>query len=132
MTHSHKNLRDVRDTAPDAGFSEVQEARFARGDLQAEDTGLAYHVLRAGKRQAFAHRHEAAEEIYVVLSGTGRMKIDDEILDVGPYGRHPRGAEGGARLRGGRRTAGDTGLRPSSREGRGADQGRLLERLGSS
>jgi len=70
--------------APDAGFSEIQEARFARKDLQAQDTGLAYHVLRAGKRQAFAHRHQAAEEIYVVLSGTGRMKIDDEILDVGP------------------------------------------------
>jgi len=84
MTHSHKNLRDVRDMAPDAGFSEVQEARFARGDLQAEDTGLAYHVLRAGKRQAFAHRHDAAEEIYVVLSGTGRMKIDDDVLAVGP------------------------------------------------
>ena len=84
MTHSHKNLRDVADMAPDAGFSEIQEARFARKDLQAQDTGLAYHVLRAGKRQAFAHRHDAAEEIYVVLSGTGRMKIDDEILDVGP------------------------------------------------
>jgi len=84
MTHSHKNLRDVADMAPDAGFSEIQEARFARKDLQAQDTGLAYHVLRAGKRQAFAHRHQAAEEIYVVLSGTGRMKIDDEILDVGP------------------------------------------------
>jgi len=84
MTHSHKNLRDVSDMAPDAGFSEIQEARFARKDLQAQDTGLAYHVLRAGKRQAFAHRHQAAEEIYVVLSGTGRMKIDDEILDVGP------------------------------------------------
>ena len=84
MAHSHKNLRDVSDMAPDAGFSEIQEARFARKDLQAQDTGLAYHVLRAGKRQAFAHRHQAAEEIYVVLSGTGRMKIDDEILDVGP------------------------------------------------
>jgi mannose-6-phosphate isomerase-like protein (cupin superfamily) len=84
MTHSHKNLRDVADMAPDAGFSEIQEARFARKDLQAQDTGLAYHVLRSGKRQAFAHRHDAAEEIYVVLSGTGRMKIDDEILDVGP------------------------------------------------
>jgi mannose-6-phosphate isomerase-like protein (cupin superfamily) len=84
MTHSHTNLRDVSDMAPDAGFSEIQEARFARKDLQAQDTGLAYHVLRAGKRQAFAHRHQAAEEIYVVLSGTGRMKIDDEILDVGP------------------------------------------------
>ncbi|MEJ7817891.1 MAG: cupin domain-containing protein [Thermoleophilaceae bacterium] len=84
MTHSNKNLRDVSDMAPDAGFSEIQEARFARKDLQAQDTGLAYHVLRAGKRQAFAHRHQAAEEIYVVLSGKGRMKIDDEILDVGP------------------------------------------------
>lgn len=84
MTHSLKNLRDVRDMAPDAGLSEIQEARFARGDLQAEDTGLAYHVLRPGRRQGFAHRHEAAEEIYVVLSGTGRMKIDDEIIEVGP------------------------------------------------
>ena len=84
MPHSHKNLRDVADMAPDAGFGEIQEARFARKDLQAQDTGLAYHVLKAGKRQAFAHRHDAAEEIYVVLSGTGRMKIDDEILDVGP------------------------------------------------
>lgn len=84
MSHSHKNLREVQDVAPDAGFSEIQEARFARGDLQAEDTGLAYHVLRPGKRQGFAHRHEAAEEIYVVLSGTGRLKIDDEILEVGP------------------------------------------------
>lgn len=84
MTHSLTNLRDVRDMAPDAGLSEIQEARFARGDLQAEDTGLAYHVLRPGRRQGFAHRHEAAEEIYVVLSGTGRMKIDDEIIEVGP------------------------------------------------
>ncbi len=84
MTHTHKNLRDITDVAPGAGFGEIQEARFARTDLQAEDTGLAYHVLRAGKRQAFAHRHNAAEEIYVVLSGTGRMKIDDDILEIGP------------------------------------------------
>jgi mannose-6-phosphate isomerase-like protein (cupin superfamily) len=84
MNHSIKNLREVRDLAPDGGFSEIQEARFARKDLDAEDTGLAYHVLRAGKRQAFAHRHHAAEEIFVILSGSGRMKIDDEILQVGP------------------------------------------------
>jgi mannose-6-phosphate isomerase-like protein (cupin superfamily) len=84
MSHTHKNLRDVTDVAPNGGFAEIQEARFARTDLKAEDTGLAYHVLRAGKRQAFAHRHNAAEEIFVVLSGSGRMKIDDEILDVGP------------------------------------------------
>jgi mannose-6-phosphate isomerase-like protein (cupin superfamily) len=79
-----KNLRDVEDLAPASGFGEVQQARFAFKSLGAQDTGLAYHVLRGGKRQAFAHRHEAAEEIYVVLSGTGRMKLDDEIVDVGP------------------------------------------------
>jgi mannose-6-phosphate isomerase-like protein (cupin superfamily) len=84
MSHSMKNLRDVKDVAPDGGFGEIQEARFARKDLQAEQTGLAYHVLRPGKRQGFAHRHNEAEEIFVVLSGTGRMKIDDEVLDVGP------------------------------------------------
>jgi mannose-6-phosphate isomerase-like protein (cupin superfamily) len=84
MSHSIKNLRDVRDMAPDAGFGEIQEARFARGDLDAENTGLAYHVLRAGKRQAFAHRHTAAEEIFVILSGSGRLKLDDELIDVGP------------------------------------------------
>jgi mannose-6-phosphate isomerase-like protein (cupin superfamily) len=84
MSHSLKNLRDVKDVAAGAGFGEIQEARFARKDLQAEQTGLAYHVLRPGKRQGFAHRHNEAEEIFVVLSGTGRMKVDDEILDVGP------------------------------------------------
>ena len=84
MSHSIKNLREVHDVAPDAGFGEIQEARFARGDLDAETTGLAYHVLKPGKRQAFAHRHDEAEEIYVILSGAGRLKLDDEIVDVGP------------------------------------------------
>ncbi len=79
-----KNLREVEDVAPKFGFSEVQAARFPRTDLGAETIGLAYHIVRPGKRQAFAHRHEQAEEIYVVLSGEGRMKLDDEILSVGP------------------------------------------------
>jgi mannose-6-phosphate isomerase-like protein (cupin superfamily) len=82
MSHTIKNLRDVKDIAPDHGFAEVQEARFPREDLDAESTGLAYHVVKPGKRQAFAHRHENAEEIYVVLEGAGRLKLDDEIIDV--------------------------------------------------
>ncbi|MBA2764224.1 MAG: cupin domain-containing protein [Thermoleophilaceae bacterium] len=82
MTFNKKNLRDVEDSAPKFGFEEVQEARFPGTDLRAETTGLAYHVLRPGKRQAFAHRHEQAEEIYVVLFGEGRLKLDDEVVDV--------------------------------------------------
>lgn len=68
MNYTLKNLHKVEDSALKHGFSEIQEARFARGDLNAEATGLSYHLLRPDKRQAFAHRHEAAEEVYVVLS----------------------------------------------------------------
>ena len=50
--------------------------------MDAENTGLSYHVVRPEQRQGFGHRHENAEEIYVVLSGSGRAKLDDEILDI--------------------------------------------------
>jgi mannose-6-phosphate isomerase-like protein (cupin superfamily) len=83
VSYSIKNLRAVDDSAVKHGFSETQEARFPRGDLGAQDTGLAYHVLRPGRRQAFAHRHQDAEEVHVVLSGSGRMKLDDEIIEIG-------------------------------------------------
>jgi uncharacterized cupin superfamily protein len=84
MSYTIKNLRDVEDSAPKFGFDSVQEARFAHGALGAEKTGLAFHRVKPGVRQAFAHRHDEAEEIYVILSGTGRMKLDDDIIDVAP------------------------------------------------
>ncbi len=77
-----KKLSDVEDSAPKSGFGGIQEARFAREDLEAEDTGVSYHRLRAAKRQPFAHRHDKAEEVYVVLAGSGRVKLDDEILEI--------------------------------------------------
>jgi mannose-6-phosphate isomerase-like protein (cupin superfamily) len=84
MDYTIKNLRDVEDMAVKHGFSETQEARFAVQDLDAAATGISYHVVRPGKRQAFGHRHREAEEIYVVLSGGGRIKLDDEVSEVGP------------------------------------------------
>jgi mannose-6-phosphate isomerase-like protein (cupin superfamily) len=84
VSYTIKNLNEVEDSAAKHGYSDLQQARFPREDLSAEDTGLAYIVLRPGKRQPFAHRHDEAEEIYVVLSGGGRLKLDDEILDIGP------------------------------------------------
>ncbi|HEY2652271.1 MAG TPA: cupin domain-containing protein [Solirubrobacteraceae bacterium] len=84
MSFTIKNLSEIDDMAPRFGFEAVQEARFANNDLAAESTGLAFHRVKPGCRQAFAHRHEQAEEIYVVLTGRGRIKLDDEIRDVGP------------------------------------------------
>jgi mannose-6-phosphate isomerase-like protein (cupin superfamily) len=82
MDYTLRNLREVEDMAPKFGFAEVQEARFPREDLNSETIGLALHRVKPGCRQAFAHRHEQAEEIYVVLAGGGRMKLDDEVIEV--------------------------------------------------
>ena len=82
MTYTIKNLADVDDAAAKNGFSEIGEAHFARGALDAEATGLAYHVLRPNKRQGFGHRHDDAEEINVVVAGGGRVKLDDEIHEI--------------------------------------------------
>lgn len=78
------SLREVEDQAPKFGFSEVQEARFPWRDLGAQATGLAFHRVKPGKRQAFAHKHERAEEIYVILSGSGRVKLDDDVHEIRP------------------------------------------------
>jgi mannose-6-phosphate isomerase-like protein (cupin superfamily) len=82
MDYSIKNLRQVEDSAAKHGHSEMGEARFANSALKAESTGLAYHVLRPNKRQAFAHKHDEAEEIYVVLAGSGRIKLDDDVVEL--------------------------------------------------
>jgi mannose-6-phosphate isomerase-like protein (cupin superfamily) len=77
-----KNLTEVNDAAPSFGYNELQEARFATKDLEAEDTGVSHHRVKPGKRQGFAHKHDEAEEVYVVISGSGRMKLDSEIIDI--------------------------------------------------
>jgi mannose-6-phosphate isomerase-like protein (cupin superfamily) len=81
---TRKNLREVEDQAPDFGVGDVQSARFAHGALGARLTGVSLMGVRPGQRQAFAHRHENAEEVYVILSGSGRMKLDEDIIEVGP------------------------------------------------
>jgi mannose-6-phosphate isomerase-like protein (cupin superfamily) len=80
--HTQINLTDVEDAAPAAGLGGRWEARVAREDLDAEQTGLTHFRLRPDKRSPFMHRHMRAEEVYVILGGTGRIKLDDEIFDV--------------------------------------------------
>jgi uncharacterized cupin superfamily protein len=83
-THTIKNLAEVEDAAPRNGFGDVWEARVARAALGAEQTGVSFFRLKPGRRSAFSHRHDEAEEIYVILRGRGRMKLDEEIVEVGP------------------------------------------------
>jgi mannose-6-phosphate isomerase-like protein (cupin superfamily) len=80
--YTHMNLSEVKDSAPEFGFGELAEARFAKDDLDAARTGITHLSLKPGKRMPFGHKHEEAEEIYVVIAGSGLIKLDDEIVKV--------------------------------------------------
>ncbi len=80
--YTHRNLNDVEDSAAKFGYEELMEVRFAQSDLDASETGFAHHRIKPNRRQGFGHKHEAAEEVYVVLAGSGRVKLDDEILEL--------------------------------------------------
>ncbi len=83
MSYTIKNLKDVKDLAPQFGFAEVQEAHFAHEELEAEQIGVSLIVVKPDKRMAFAHKHDDAEEVYVVVGGSGRAKLDDDVKEVG-------------------------------------------------
>jgi quinol monooxygenase YgiN/quercetin dioxygenase-like cupin family protein len=76
------NLDDVEDMAARFGLGETGEARFARAALGATATGLSLQRLRPGARQSFGHVHRRDEEVYVILSGSGRVAVDDEVREV--------------------------------------------------
>lgn len=75
------NLREAKNMAAEHGITD-QEARFPRTDLDVDALGIALIKVKPGKRQPFAHRHNEAEEVYVVLSGSGQIKLDDETVEL--------------------------------------------------
>jgi len=76
------NLADVEDIASSHGVGDAGVIRFPREAVNAEATGFAHMRLNPGARHHFPHRHEQAEEVYIVLSGSGRVKLEDERLDL--------------------------------------------------
>lgn len=77
------NIDELEDLAAKHGFSDFQEARFPNRALGTEQTGLGHLRLKPGARMPFAHRHNRAEEVYVVVSGSGRARLGDEIVELG-------------------------------------------------
>jgi mannose-6-phosphate isomerase-like protein (cupin superfamily) len=127
---THKQLNEVKNSAPEFGFGDdIMEARFAKDDLDAEQTGFSFHRIRPGKRQPFGHVHEEAEEVYVVVRGGGLLKLDDEIIEVERLDAIRVSPEV-TRLRSGRRGARGDRFRPAPRRRR-QGRPRLVERLSS-
>jgi mannose-6-phosphate isomerase-like protein (cupin superfamily) len=75
------NLNDVEDSAAAAGLS-FGVVRFPREALGCQQTGLAHQLYFPGRRQSFGHRHTEAEEVYYVIAGSGRVKLDDGVHDL--------------------------------------------------
>jgi quercetin dioxygenase-like cupin family protein len=76
------NLDELANTAPRFGLADLGEVRPAREALDARKIGLTHYRWRPGRRVGFGHFHQADEEIYVVVRGGGRMKLDDEVIEV--------------------------------------------------
>jgi mannose-6-phosphate isomerase-like protein (cupin superfamily) len=77
-----KNLKEVEDQAPKFGLSPNLEARFARVPLECENSGITYQRLAPNFRIPHGHRHKQQEEVYVLVSGSARIKLDDEVLEL--------------------------------------------------
>jgi mannose-6-phosphate isomerase-like protein (cupin superfamily) len=75
-----KNLKEIDDAAADRGPN--VEARFARRHIDSEHLGVSYFRYGPGYRSPVGHRHREQEEAYVVVSGSGRVKLGDEVVEV--------------------------------------------------
>ena len=73
---------DVENSAEKFGMGDVLAAHFARKDLETTQLGLSLQRLKPNQRMPFGHRHEEQEEVYVVVGGSGRIKLGDDVVDV--------------------------------------------------
>jgi quercetin dioxygenase-like cupin family protein len=81
--YTHINLKnDVDDQAPNFGLSPQLESRMARVPLEMENAGISYIRIAPGFRIPFGHKHKNQEEVYVLVSGNARIKIEDEVREM--------------------------------------------------
>jgi quercetin dioxygenase-like cupin family protein len=81
--YTHVNLKsDVENSAEKFGLAPDLETHFASGDLGLEKCAISYQRLEPSKRMPSGHRHEQQEELYVVVGGSGRAKLGDDVIEL--------------------------------------------------
>jgi mannose-6-phosphate isomerase-like protein (cupin superfamily) len=84
--YTKKNLRsEVENAAPNFGMPPELDARFARTALGGETLGLSLMKLAPSFRMPFGHKHAGQEEVYVVVRGSARVKVEDDIVDLAEW-----------------------------------------------
>jgi quercetin dioxygenase-like cupin family protein len=80
------NLKqDVEDQAPKFDMSPQLEFRVARDPLETENAAISYLRVAPNFRVPFGHTHSEQEEVYVLVGGSARIKLDDEVLELRPF-----------------------------------------------
>jgi mannose-6-phosphate isomerase-like protein (cupin superfamily) len=80
---TRKNLkRDLDDVGSNFDGPPDLEFRMATKALALERSGLTYQRVPPDYRFPYGHTHATQEEVYVVVGGGGRMKVDDEVFDL--------------------------------------------------
>jgi mannose-6-phosphate isomerase-like protein (cupin superfamily) len=81
--YTHLNLKDdVDDQAPNFGLAPNLEFRMARVPLEMENAGISYLRIGPGFRMPFGHKHKQQEEVYVLVKGSAKIKIEDDVHEL--------------------------------------------------
>src|SRR2546428_11615346 len=104
-----QNLKEVENQGVKFGMDESDlEFRSAKVPLDCEHCGVSYLKIGSGWRVPWGHTHKTQEEIYILVNGSARMKIDDELVEMQPFTAAPPGE--GAVAGGGTRPPGGAGV----------------------
>jgi len=81
--YSIVNLREADDDT--GGRVEGMRGVFGRKYLDSRDLGVSLWTYAPGFRSPFSHSHREQEEAYVVVAGSGRIRLDDEVRELKPW-----------------------------------------------
>jgi mannose-6-phosphate isomerase-like protein (cupin superfamily) len=86
MSHSQVNVKaDLDDLGSNFDGAPGIEFRMATKALGLEHSAITQQYVPPGIRFPYGHTHETQEETYIVVRGSGRMKIDDEIIELSEW-----------------------------------------------
>jgi quercetin dioxygenase-like cupin family protein len=76
------NFKRLRDRSPRGS---PMQWKLARSAMRSPELGVSRFTYEPGARMPFGHRHREQEEAYVVIGGSGRAKLDEEVVGLEPW-----------------------------------------------
>jgi mannose-6-phosphate isomerase-like protein (cupin superfamily) len=81
-----QQLKEVENQGVRFGLDEKDfEIRMARVPLNCEHCGISYERLGPGWRTPHGHNHKQQEEIFILVNGSARMRLGDDVVDLEPW-----------------------------------------------